>query len=134
MILLRLQHRSLFDRVAWIAVLAMLLPVFLPLLHHMGAQGISSPMPPCHMASMVHMAKIQGMDDRAVPSKPASKTPPCPICQILGSLHNGFITPLVVGTGGYFLGNLIAYSLQTQGVLFSQTHQLAWPRAPPSLI
>jgi len=115
-----------FRAAAWLALWVMLLPTLVPLAHH-PATVLSSNMPPlCHMA-------MDGADKKQQQSPTPNKAPlPCPICQSLGNLALGFVSPDVVelvvyGTTG---SNL---ALPQQSVAAYTPNAAAWPRAPPQL-
>lgn len=110
---------------AWMGLWALLLPAILPLVHHPAAMA-GAAMPMCHMAQ----GGSQTSDAHKDSPQHGKALPSCPICQSLGTLAQGFLTPEAIAiTQSVTASNVTIVPLPA--FLAFQNFSPAWPRAPP---
>jgi Protein of unknown function (DUF2946) len=119
-------RRRAFRRASWLGVLAVLLQIVVPALHHPAAAA--------SQLSIFSDAVICTGSGTSVPDKDRGKSH-CPICWALQQLAGGFTTPTVPAGPQCSFDAGIANRL-TVGVpsLASIPRQAAQPRGPPRLV
>lgn len=123
MIYLRFRFPALYRFAAYMALLAMLVPLGTILVHH--PEAAQAPVHICNMD--MHYEGDQG-------KAPAHKTPSCPICQGLQLLSGGFVPPAIVGVAPVAFA--AAIYIFTERIFPSRPlfAPQARPRAPPELV
>ncbi len=120
------RHSRNFRRAAWLAVLAVVLQMLVPLMHQparvMLAGGV---MRIC--SSLINQAPADA--DKA----PTHKLPPCPICQNLHMLGHGFVPPNTVVLAHVASGGETLALPALKPVVLLRVISNAQPRAPPIL-
>lgn len=117
------KNANIFRRIGWVAVLALMLQVFLPVLHPAMAAGVGNGLRICSVAKSTDTGK-------AAPQKMLS----CPICMSMHSSFGGFVPPqnIVLASVGYIIS--VVKPATEIAVVKTQVLSSAQPRAPPSLV
>ncbi len=123
----RFHHSKHFRRAAWVAVMAVLLQILVPLIHHPVQVFDGKNL---HICGLNNHLPSQPDNEKA----PAQKSPACPVCQTLHMLGNGFVTPHApVITEVYIAANPV-YDFTNKPVIPRLISPSARPRAPPTLV
>ncbi|MDR3448260.1 MAG: DUF2946 family protein [Alphaproteobacteria bacterium] len=127
---LRSRFAVFYRFVAYVALLAMLVPMGTMLVHHPAVA--SAPMPMAMSMPGCDMGMQEGTQDKTAPAKaPAHKMPSCPICQSLHLLGGGFVPPdnIIVSAAVPARGDFVVH----ERVFFIHAAPASQgrPRAPP---
>lgn len=125
-------HRRVFRRAAWLGVLAVLLQILVPAIHHpVVAAGQSF----LFADSVICSASRVDSDRAVIPDKaPTKNASHCPVCWGLQQLAGGFVVPGGISAPGDTLGAGVANLLaDSAAILVSVRLQAAQPRGPPHL-
>jgi hypothetical protein len=117
---------SFYRFAAFVALLAMLVPLWTSLVHHPeAAQDVT------HICDS-GMPGMQGSDHSG--KAPAHKTPSCPICQGLHLLSGGFVRPVVAAVAPVSFASTLYVSTERTFSVRSVLAPQARPRAPPIFV
>jgi hypothetical protein len=124
----RRRHRA-FRRASWLGILAVLLQIVVPAIHHPATA------PTSQLSILFPDVVICSAFGTTVPDKDRGKpTSRCPICWALQQLAGGFTAPAVMAgpqcSFGAGITNRLAASVPS---LVSIPRQSAQPRGPPRL-
>jgi hypothetical protein len=120
------KNGNIFRRAGWIAFLALMLQVVLPLLHPAMAASVAS-------NQHIRLCSVASKSTDAEKSSP-QKMPSCPICMSMHMLSGGSLVPpdvviAVLQLRGFTIIPLPQVKIEIIRTAFSQQ-----PRAPPSLV
>jgi hypothetical protein len=111
-----------FRRMAWLAVLALMLPLFYQPVMMSAAHGLK------HICSIAAHQKGSQDDGKSE----SGKTPSCPICLSLHFHKIGFVPPAVIALNLVYLTRLSVLKFVEHRQTAAIIPTSAWPHAPPS--
>jgi hypothetical protein len=119
---MRSQFPLFYRFAAYLALLAMLVPFGTTLVHYPAAHPF------------IHICGLDHPNGNDQDKTPLHKLPPCPICQHLHLIGNGFTPPVSLALAApWFAAATYIFIKHESFVSFSYPPQ-ARPRAPPSLV
>lgn len=126
------RHSLAFRRAAWLGLLAVVLQIVVPAIHHpvaaAGQFSLFADSPICSAS--------RGDSDRAgVPDKaPAKNASHCPVCWGLQQLAGGFVLPGAISVPADTLSADVGNRFTNNAAILASVHvQAAQPRGPPHL-
>lgn len=117
-------HRKNFRRIGWLAIVAVLLPTLVSLVHH--------PVQKRDVVAQLQTCPMHGTMPVDNEKAPASKIPSCPICLSLHLLGGGFVAPELVALTAVLHDHQV-FQLSELSFTPHRSISTGQPRAPPVL-
>ena len=114
------RHNFKFRLMVWLALLAVLWPAAVPVLHHAGIRP---------------MLGYEHICSSTKPSADADtkKAQVCPVCQSLAHIAHGYVPPDNIELGKVYGASFVENFADAQKIIALDKTTSAWPHAPPSL-
>src|SRR5882762_3331806 len=120
------RHSLYFRLVAWMAMLAVMLPVWLPLVHH----------PVVTLAGGLEHICSKGLEktktDQNNGKSSSGKIQLCLICKSLHFLNSGFVPPAAIAAIALLVFGIVIGLIACLSIRHNTLFSISWPRAPPS--